>query len=79
MFKPEIEGRTGHKYIALADAFAEAIESGELEAGSKLPPTKDFVIQNWCYSWHGHPSVSGVVKARFGGTKSWQWYLRKRS
>ncbi|MDN3683092.1 PLP-dependent aminotransferase family protein [Vibrio tapetis subsp. quintayensis] len=40
MFKPEIEGRTGHKYIALADAFAEAIESGELEAGSKLPPQR---------------------------------------
>lgn len=40
MFVPDINDRPGSKYIALADAFSEAIEAGELPSGSKLPPQR---------------------------------------
>lgn len=40
MFVPDISGRTGTKFQALADAFSEAIESGELMPGTKLPPQR---------------------------------------
>ncbi|MEJ2765117.1 PLP-dependent aminotransferase family protein [Photobacterium sp. MCCC 1A19761] len=40
MFIPDISSRSGPKYMALADAFAEAIESSELEAHAKLPPQR---------------------------------------
>lgn len=40
MFIPDISGRSGPKYLALADAFAEAIESSELKAQTKLPPQR---------------------------------------
>lgn len=40
MFIPDISGRPGPKFQALADALAEAIESNELKANSKLPPQR---------------------------------------
>lgn len=40
MFIPDISGRSGPKFIALADAFAEVIESGELKPETKLPPQR---------------------------------------
>lgn len=40
MFIPDISGRSGPIFIALADAFSEVIESGELKVGTKLPPQR---------------------------------------
>lgn len=40
MFIPDLSGRLGPKFIALADAFAEAIESNEIKANTKLPPQR---------------------------------------
>ena len=40
MFIPDISSRIGPKFIALADAFSEVIESGELVSGAKLPPQR---------------------------------------
>ncbi|UTZ25195.1 PLP-dependent aminotransferase family protein [Vibrio campbellii] len=40
MLVPDISGRSGPKFMALADAIAEVIESGELEPDTKLPPQR---------------------------------------
>jgi DNA-binding transcriptional MocR family regulator len=40
MFIPDISNRTGPKFIALADALTEAIESNELAINTKLPPQR---------------------------------------
>jgi len=38
---PDLTGRDGLKYQALLDAIAEAIRSGALKPGDKLPPQRD--------------------------------------
>jgi len=38
---PSIEGRSGPKYLAIADSISEAITSGTLDQGSKLPPQRN--------------------------------------
>lgn len=38
MWKPDISRRTGPLYLAIADAMEEAIQTGELTAGDRLPP-----------------------------------------
>lgn len=38
---PSIEGRSGPKYLAIADAISEAIGEGTLAQGSKLPPQRN--------------------------------------
>lgn len=41
MWTPDISAIGGPRYLALASAIAEAINSGELEAGSQLPPQRE--------------------------------------
>lgn len=41
MWAPDISGIGGPRYLALASAIAEAINSGELEAGNQLPPQRE--------------------------------------
>lgn len=41
MWVPDIAGANGPRYLALASAIAEAINSGELPAGTQLPPQRD--------------------------------------
>lgn len=38
---PNLEGRSGPTYIALANAIAEAIEAGDLTPGERLPPRRE--------------------------------------
>lgn len=38
IWKPDLTQRTGPLYLAIADAMAEAIESGTLQVGDRLPP-----------------------------------------
>ena len=38
---PQLEGRDGPRYQALADAIADAVGSGALQPGAKLPPMRD--------------------------------------
>lgn len=38
---PDIEDRAGPKYLRIADAMGDAIRTGALEAGSKLPPMRN--------------------------------------
>lgn len=38
---PELRGRTGPKYQAIAQAMADAIAGGDLSPGDKLPPQRD--------------------------------------
>jgi DNA-binding transcriptional MocR family regulator len=40
-WKPEIENRHGAKYLRIADCLDEAIKSGALPAGTKLPPMRN--------------------------------------
>jgi len=41
IWTPDISGRSGPKYLAIADLVGEAISDGELAAGDKLPPQRD--------------------------------------
>ncbi len=41
MWLPEIAGRSGPKYLAIADAIGEAVNGGALDAGAKLPPQRN--------------------------------------
>lgn len=41
IWTPSLEGRTGARYEAIAEAIAEAIETGDLAAGDRLPPQRD--------------------------------------
>jgi DNA-binding transcriptional MocR family regulator len=41
MWLPEIEGRRGPVYRAIADAIDEAVQDGRLRAGMRLPPHRD--------------------------------------
>ncbi|WP_373086629.1 PLP-dependent aminotransferase family protein [Sneathiella sp.] len=41
MWVPDISNIGGPRYLALASAIAEAIDSGELVAGTQLPPQRD--------------------------------------
>lgn len=41
MWKPDITKFDGPRYLALAGAIAEAIDSGELARGAQLPPQRD--------------------------------------
>ena len=41
MWVPEIADSEGPRYLALASAISQAIESGELQPGAKLPPQRD--------------------------------------
>lgn len=41
MWTPDISGIGGPRYLALASAIAEAINSGELAAGTQLPPQRE--------------------------------------
>lgn len=41
MWVPEIEGRTGPRYLAIADALGEDTARGELKAGTRLPTHRE--------------------------------------
>ena len=41
MWVPEIADSEGPRYLALASAISQAIESGELQPGAQLPPQRD--------------------------------------
>ncbi|WP_071675385.1 aminotransferase-like domain-containing protein [Nioella nitratireducens] len=41
IWKPSLEGRGGPKYRAVAESIREAIASGDLAVGAKLPPVRD--------------------------------------
>src|SRR5918999_6139730 len=41
MWLPEVEGRRGPVYRAIADAIDEAVQNGTLRAGVRLPPHRD--------------------------------------
>ncbi len=41
IWTPDLAGRTGPKYVALADALREAIRTGELAEGARLPTVRD--------------------------------------
>jgi DNA-binding transcriptional MocR family regulator len=41
MWLPNLSGGQGPKYLAIADAIAQAVAAGELPAGSKLPPQRN--------------------------------------
>ena len=41
MWLPEVEGRRGPVYRAIADAIDEAVQNGTLRAGARLPPHRD--------------------------------------
>lgn len=43
-FRPDLSRRDGPRYMALADALVEAIESGELPAGTRLPARRDLAF-----------------------------------
>jgi DNA-binding transcriptional MocR family regulator len=45
MWVPDISRIDGPRYLALASAIAEAIDSGELSAGTQLPPQRDLAEQ----------------------------------
>ncbi|RDD62342.1 PLP-dependent aminotransferase family protein [Ferruginivarius sediminum] len=45
MWVPDISKIDGPRYLALASAIAEAIDSGELGAGAQLPPQRDLAEQ----------------------------------
>src|SRR5688500_10472546 len=38
---PRIEGRNGRLYQQIADAISEAVRTGELAVGARLPPQRD--------------------------------------
>lgn len=38
---PDLDGKSGIKYLAIADALAEAIERGDVRIGDRLPPQRD--------------------------------------
>src|SRR5262245_21265372 len=41
MWTPDIRGLQGPRYIVIATAIAQAIDSGELPPGTQLPPQRD--------------------------------------
>ena len=41
MWLPELQGRQGPKYRAIADAIADAVATGDLAPGTKLPPQRN--------------------------------------
>ncbi len=41
MWLPDLKERTGHRYLAIADAIAEDIADGQLSPGDRLPPQRD--------------------------------------
>src|ERR671934_2302609 len=41
MWLPELDGRRGPVYRAIADAIDEAVQQGTLRAGTRLPPHRD--------------------------------------
>lgn len=41
MWQPDISGRNGPRYRALAEAIIHAIETGDLPVGSRLPPQRE--------------------------------------
>lgn len=41
VWSPDLTGFTGPKYLAIADALAEAIQHGELRAGDRLPAQRE--------------------------------------
>lgn len=45
MWVPDLSKIDGARYLALASAIAEAIDSGELPAGAQLPPQRDLAEQ----------------------------------
>ena len=53
---PNLEGRTGPRYQAIASAIVEAIEKGELPQGTRLPPQRDL-------AWKLGVTVGTVTRA----------------
>ena len=45
IWTPNIEGRDGPRYLAIADAIGEAIAGGEIEAAVKLPTHRDLAYR----------------------------------
>src|ERR687889_1277924 len=41
MWLPNLDGRSGPVYRAIADAIDEAVQNGTLRAGTRLPPHRD--------------------------------------
>src|ERR687892_597082 len=41
MWLPDLEGRKGPVYRAIADAIDEGVQNGTLRAGTRLPPHRD--------------------------------------
>jgi DNA-binding transcriptional MocR family regulator len=56
IYMPDIAGRTGPKYRAIAEAIAADIASGELPAETRLPPHRDL-------AWHLGVTVGTVSRA----------------
>lgn len=44
-WNPDISARTGPRYIAIAEAIADAVASGELAPGSRLPTHRDLALR----------------------------------
>lgn len=56
IWTPELSGREGPKYRVLADAIAEAVASGELPEGARLPTHRDL-------AWKLGVTVGTVTRA----------------
>ncbi len=41
MWLPDLQDRRGPRYVAIADALAEAVENGDLPPGTRLPPQRE--------------------------------------
>lgn len=41
IWQPDLKSRTGPKYLQIADAIGEAVASGDLAEGERLPPQRD--------------------------------------
>jgi DNA-binding transcriptional MocR family regulator len=53
---PELSGRSGPRYLAIADAIADAVRDGSLAPGVRLPTHRDL-------AWRLHVTVGTVTRA----------------
>jgi DNA-binding transcriptional MocR family regulator len=53
---PELSGRSGPRYLAIADAIADAVRDGSLPPGTRLPTHRDL-------AWRLHVTVGTVTRA----------------
>ena len=45
IWTPDLSGRSGPRYLAIADAIEDAVKAGALEVGARLPPQRDMAIK----------------------------------